>query len=258
MDWLNSAGKKTVLFSHLYLNAIISPRLARDKHRENSKTDRVLAALTACAHVGNRSDGVGAVLLRSLKEETASLFECFPYVCPEPVLVKSSHLYINGAKRRVSLPARPCVPSHSSPTETPWFISQHSDLTYIICVCVFPERVLANDRVSIEADGHFYLNAIILPRQARDKHGENEALRPHRCDAVVAAVAVRRAEGVRCHRSVDDLPVNEACMQENDISFSTVSCGVPSLSWQTDRFLYMTCERIEAFPHRFRRALWPA
>jgi hypothetical protein len=28
-----------------------------------------------------------------------SLFECFPYVCPEPVLVKSSFLYINGAKR---------------------------------------------------------------------------------------------------------------------------------------------------------------
>jgi hypothetical protein len=26
-------------------------------------------------------------------------FECFPYVCPEPVLVKSSFLYINGAKR---------------------------------------------------------------------------------------------------------------------------------------------------------------
>ena len=30
---------------------------------------------------------------------TRSFFECFPYVCPEPVLVKSSFLYINGSKR---------------------------------------------------------------------------------------------------------------------------------------------------------------
>jgi hypothetical protein len=27
---------------------------------------------------------------------TRSFFECFPYVCPEPVLVKPSLLYING------------------------------------------------------------------------------------------------------------------------------------------------------------------
>jgi hypothetical protein len=25
-----------------------------------------------------------------------SFFECFPYVCPEPVLVKRSFIYING------------------------------------------------------------------------------------------------------------------------------------------------------------------
>jgi hypothetical protein len=30
--------------------------------------------------------------------KTASFFECFPYVCPEPVLAKSSFIYINGAK----------------------------------------------------------------------------------------------------------------------------------------------------------------
>jgi hypothetical protein len=30
--------------------------------------------------------------------KTASFFECFPYVCPEPVLVKCSFLYINGGK----------------------------------------------------------------------------------------------------------------------------------------------------------------
>jgi hypothetical protein len=30
-------------------------------------------------------------------------FECFPYVCPEPVLVKRSFLYINGSKSGVFL-----------------------------------------------------------------------------------------------------------------------------------------------------------
>jgi hypothetical protein len=32
------------------------------------------------------------------------LFWSFPYVCPEPVLVKSSFLYINGSKSAVFLP----------------------------------------------------------------------------------------------------------------------------------------------------------
>ena len=40
---------------------------------------------------------------RGLSCRNASFFECFPYVCPEPVLVKRSFLYINGAKGRVSL-----------------------------------------------------------------------------------------------------------------------------------------------------------
>jgi hypothetical protein len=30
--------------------------------------------------------------------ENATCFECFPYVCPEPVLAKCSFLNINGAK----------------------------------------------------------------------------------------------------------------------------------------------------------------
>eukprot|EP01046_Picozoa_sp_COSAG06_P032215 COSAG06_NODE_3202_length_5693_cov_3.420272_4_plen_125_part_00 len=34
-------------------------------------------------------------------EKCHSFFECFPYVCPEPVLVKCSFLYINGAKSGV-------------------------------------------------------------------------------------------------------------------------------------------------------------
>jgi hypothetical protein len=33
-----------------------------------------------------------------------SVFECFPYVCPEPVLVKRLHLCINGSKGGVFSP----------------------------------------------------------------------------------------------------------------------------------------------------------
>jgi beta-fructofuranosidase len=41
--WRTTAGKKTVFKSHLCIKTIILPRQARDKHRENSKTDRFLA-----------------------------------------------------------------------------------------------------------------------------------------------------------------------------------------------------------------------
>jgi hypothetical protein len=41
----------------------------------------------------------------ALEEETRVFFERFPYVCPEPVLVKRCALYTNGiAKSGVSLP----------------------------------------------------------------------------------------------------------------------------------------------------------
>jgi hypothetical protein len=42
-------GKKTTFLRHLYINAIILPRQARDKHRENSKKDRFLAAYRLAA-----------------------------------------------------------------------------------------------------------------------------------------------------------------------------------------------------------------
>ena len=38
---------KTVFLSHLYINAIVLPRQARDKHRENSKKGRFLAGVRA-------------------------------------------------------------------------------------------------------------------------------------------------------------------------------------------------------------------
>ena len=33
-----------------------------------------------------------------LCKKTVSCFECFPYVCPEPVLAKRSFFYTNGSK----------------------------------------------------------------------------------------------------------------------------------------------------------------
>jgi hypothetical protein len=42
-------GKKTTFLRHLYINAIIFPIQARDKHRENSKKDRFLAAYRLAA-----------------------------------------------------------------------------------------------------------------------------------------------------------------------------------------------------------------
>jgi hypothetical protein len=35
---------------------------------------------------------------RKLCKKTVSCFECFPYVCPEPVLTKRSFFYTNGSK----------------------------------------------------------------------------------------------------------------------------------------------------------------
>jgi hypothetical protein len=47
-----------------------------------------------------------------------SFLKCFPYVCPKPVLVKRAFLYINGAQRRVALPAISFPPlSSPSPAE---------------------------------------------------------------------------------------------------------------------------------------------
>jgi hypothetical protein len=36
--------------------------------------------------------------MRVSPEKTVVFFECFPYVCPESVLIKRSHLYINGSE----------------------------------------------------------------------------------------------------------------------------------------------------------------
>jgi hypothetical protein len=58
------SGEKTVFLSHLYIKVIFLPRQARDKHRENSKTDRFLAE--------NSKNG-GNQLLLSQKRSAAYL-----------------------------------------------------------------------------------------------------------------------------------------------------------------------------------------
>ena len=45
----NDTGEKTVFLSHLSIKMLILPRQARDKHRENSKTDRFVAQTGARA-----------------------------------------------------------------------------------------------------------------------------------------------------------------------------------------------------------------
>jgi hypothetical protein len=46
---------------------------------------------------------------RVVLRENGTFFECFPYVCPEPVLVKSCILYINGSKSAVFSPTHAYV-----------------------------------------------------------------------------------------------------------------------------------------------------
>ena len=60
---------------------IILPRQALDKHRENSKTDRF-------SLIGDGEDGEEDEFEDSYWNGTNSNSLSFPYVCPEPVLVK--------------------------------------------------------------------------------------------------------------------------------------------------------------------------
>jgi hypothetical protein len=73
------------LWSDHILQTIALPRQARDKHRENSFQRR---AVFSC-----RSSSARWSLSRATPRAGAKngiFFECFPYVCPEPVLVKWS------------------------------------------------------------------------------------------------------------------------------------------------------------------------
>ena len=52
-------GDKTVFLSHLYIKMMILPRQARDKHRENSKKDRFVAAFERWACQSDVRPGTG-------------------------------------------------------------------------------------------------------------------------------------------------------------------------------------------------------
>jgi hypothetical protein len=102
---------------HFILKMTILPRQARDKRRESAQ--RVMRLSQAEGFLEGVRPGFGAALLEvretpflksqfklgkstllNAKAQVVALFfECFPYVCSEPVLVKKIVLYINGAKQ---------------------------------------------------------------------------------------------------------------------------------------------------------------
>jgi hypothetical protein len=77
-------GKETPLLRHFCIKCIILPRQARDKHRENSKKSGapVRQILRCEARHLRRHDAEASGAKNGI------FFWSFPYVCPEPVLVK--------------------------------------------------------------------------------------------------------------------------------------------------------------------------
>ena len=55
--------------------------------------------LARCAAGAESGKGIREMDEKEPEYKKRSFFECFPYVCPEPVLVKCSFLCINGSKR---------------------------------------------------------------------------------------------------------------------------------------------------------------
>jgi len=104
---------KTVFLRQFYLKTIVLPRQARDKHRENSKRDRFSSGRCVLSPAFGLKKQIGRrkqkrkekkrkekhcvfmlCLLVDLQERSfANDVLSFPYVCPEPVLVKRSFLY---------------------------------------------------------------------------------------------------------------------------------------------------------------------
>ena len=85
-----------------------------------------------------RSRRCGGAAALSTLQQKRSFFECFPYVCPEPVLVKISFLYINGAKTRLFTCKCPV------PKERPVFSIEKCHESFVV-FC--PEPVLVNVRL---------------------------------------------------------------------------------------------------------------
>jgi hypothetical protein len=56
-----------------------------------------------CKHTIKQPSQQRAHFTNACTEEKRTFFWSFPYVCPEPVLVKCSFFYIDGSKRRRAL-----------------------------------------------------------------------------------------------------------------------------------------------------------
>jgi hypothetical protein len=81
-----------------------APEIFRKKRRTRPRTEALAASAArvpaACPMIMN-CGSIRRVLIPARKRHS---FLSFPYVCPEPVLVKSCILYINGAKSAVFSP----------------------------------------------------------------------------------------------------------------------------------------------------------
>ena len=71
------------------------------------------------------------VCMEGVPEENGPLFVCFPYVGPEPVLVKCSLLYTNGSARPFLLTVQQTVmhlhdPAAASCHQVPLYVSRAS------------------------------------------------------------------------------------------------------------------------------------
>jgi len=83
------------------------PRQARDKHTEiYSKRGAYFAALAL--PTDNRPYVWESVRIETRPFKKTVFFLSFPYVCPEPVLVNRSFLYINGSKKTAAFLVAPC------------------------------------------------------------------------------------------------------------------------------------------------------
>jgi hypothetical protein len=99
------------------------------------------------AHVGLQS----CPILRHASCETRPSFLNFSYVCPEPVLVKGSFIYINGSKKRVcrTILARssaipPTPPKKAEKNKTTKHTHETKTIDHSSHAC--PERVLAKEK----------------------------------------------------------------------------------------------------------------
>ena len=95
----------------------------------------------------------------------------FPYVCPEPVLAKSSFLYKNGiSKMPFFAVAAPYVPMHSGAAE----VRRRKRISLRQTIIFSAKRL----RFATPFCNRFRLKMIVLPRQAPDKHRGNSKKRP--------------------------------------------------------------------------------